>query len=127
MLNIALKQAKKSNFERAPTGAVITKGGRIIATGINQVNTYTKVIDKKFKRWDSSCHAEADAIGKLLNKHRFNDLAGSTIYVIRTLPSGKIGMSKPCKHCKDLIKSVGIKKIVYINEDGDTIIERIRE
>ena len=55
---------------------------------------------------------------KLLKKNKLQDLIGSTIYVSRILKSGKSGLAKPCMECMCLIKSVGIKKIVYTTDSG---------
>jgi deoxycytidylate deaminase len=33
--------------------------------------------------------------------------------------------SKPCKHCIDYIKRIGIKKIYYSNDEGQIVYEKI--
>lgn len=125
MIKITNKQASKSNFKRARVGAVICKGSRILSTGVNKVDCNDSSIPNKFKRWISSIHAEADAISKLLKKHRLKDLAGSTMYITRILSNGNMDISKPCPHCRDLIESVGIKKIVYVDIEGNVVKEKI--
>jgi deoxycytidylate deaminase len=125
MIESATRQAKKSTFHRARIGAVICKGKRVLSTGINQTEHGSAEIKPRFKRWESTLHAEADAISKLLHKRRLDDLAGSTIYVTRVLRNGDLGISKPCKHCRDLIESVGIRRIIYSNELGEIITEKL--
>lgn len=112
-LRIAKKEAKKSGFKQHRLGAVIVKGSRILSTGYNQ-RRYTK----EFKK--PTLHAEADAILKLLKDNRLSDLVGSTLYVCRFTAGGRVGCSKPCDACASLIKSVGIRKVVYTLDDGTT-------
>lgn len=112
-LRIAKKEAKKSGFKQHRLGAVIVKGSRILSTGFNQ-RRYTK----EFKR--PTLHAEADAILKLLKAGRQADLVGATIYVCRFTAGGVVGCAKPCPACSDLIKSVGIRKVVFTEDDGTT-------
>ncbi len=59
-LNIAKNEAQKSNI-RCSHGAVITDGNRIISKGFNHNRT-------RFKNFETicSCHAERDAVMKLL-------------------------------------------------------------
>jgi len=96
----ALKLAALGGRAVAPNpmvGAVIVKNGKIIGKGYH----------KKF----GGPHAEVNAINSVKNK---KDLVGSTIYV--TL--------EPCRHygktppCLDLIKKVGIAKIVCGSADS---------
>jgi hypothetical protein len=41
--------------------------------------------------------------------------------------SDKLGMSKPCAHCTDIIKKIGIRSIYYSNAQGDIINVRVRD
>lgn len=95
----ALKLAKKGQYQVAPNpmvGAVIVKNGKIIGRGYHQ----------KF----GGPHAEVNAINSVKRKA---ELSGATLYV--TL--------EPCRHhgktppCLDLIKSVGITRIVCGSRD----------
>ena len=40
-----------------------------------------------------------------------------TLYVVRLAASG-LRQSSPCKHCLQAIQDVGIKKIVFSDDDG---------
>ena len=113
MIRLAAIQAAKSSYKYR-VGAVITKGGRVLATGHNKVGHASHI------RCYPSIHAEEHAIYSLLVHNRLRDLAGSTIFVCRIHASGKLAMSKPCKKCFDLILSVGIKRIIYTDERGET-------
>jgi len=50
----------------------------------------------------------------------------SSIVVIRH-KNGKLTMSKPCKNCISFMKTLGIKKIYYSNENGNIIVENIKK
>ena len=115
MFRIASKQAKKSSFMQHRLGAVIVKGNRVLSTGYNAIR-YSKELR------NSTVHAEEAAILKLLKAKRFEDLAGSTLYVTRFTKGGRIGLAKPCVRCRDLINSVGISKVHY-STDTDSIGE----
>jgi deoxycytidylate deaminase len=117
MNRVALKKAEESkDVYRARVGAVIANKKQILSSGINQMRGF------KFcptdRKWPNSLHAEQDAILKLLNSRKCNQLIGSTIFISRILRSGKPGNAKPCKICEQLIKAVGIKKVVYTTETG---------
>jgi deoxycytidylate deaminase len=113
MIRIASKQAKKSTFERYKLGAVIVKKGRVMSVGYNEIR-YNSELRK------SNIHAEEAAIMKLLRTKRLEDLAGSTIYVSRIRANGSTGLAKPCGNCDALIKSVGIRAVVYTTSEGTT-------
>jgi deoxycytidylate deaminase len=113
VIRLASKQAKKSTFERYRLGAVIVKGNRVLATGYNEIR-YSKRLRK------SNIHAEEAAILKLLKENRLQDLNGSAIYVSRVCPSGRTAMAKPCKTCAELIRSVGLDKVIYTTDSGTT-------
>lgn len=113
----ALIEAKKSTFLPHRVGAVIAKGGRILATGFNRRQP-SKTLGTDTR------HAEGQAILQLLKERRLNDLAGSTLYVTRFKRSGVVGMAKPCRVCQQLIKSVGISTVVYTT-NTETIEEKV--
>lgn len=86
---MALKLTKKSTHSKHRMAAVIVKGGAIIAKAANS------------GAWGK--HAESRAL-KLAKSAK-----GATIYVARECNK----MSRPCEKCMRLIKTVGIKNIVY--------------
>lgn len=110
---VASKEAAKSSHEQHKLGAVIVKGARILSTGYNQLRP-SGVLRTQ------TLHAEAAAILKLLKEKRLSDLCGSELYVTRFTRGGSVGCSKPCTACMELIRSVGIKKVHYINTKGIT-------
>ena len=108
-LNTAARQAAKSTH-KFRMGAVIVKGGRVVSTGYNVVGHRSQ-----YREWES-IHAEEQAIVKLLRSGSLDLLANSVLYVSRINNRGELACSKPCRTCFSLIQSVGIKKVVFINE-----------
>lgn len=125
MIRKAILEASLSTFNTQKMGAIITKGGRILSSGHNKRRGYTKYYTRG--AWKDSLHAERDAIIKLLSKGRADQLVGSTIYVTRLMADGSLGMSKPCALCEELIRKVGIKKVVYTSRSEDTVIYKIKD
>lgn len=108
---MAAKAAQRSSFEKHRLGAVIVKGHRVLSTGFNDIS-YNGITRK------GTVHAEEAAITKLLRSKRFSDLVGSDLYVLRFTKAGKLGISFPCDRCWGLIRSVGIRNVFYIGDDG---------
>lgn len=46
------------------------------------------------------------------------------LYVVRILPNGKLGNSKPCVNCTRLIKQFKIKRVHYSTENGTIKTEK---
>lgn len=112
-MRIADKQTSKSDHKQHKLGAVIVKGNRILSTGHNQMRPYGK-------RKTTTLHAEEAAIKKLLDRRDLGSLIGSDLYVTRRTRGGAIGNACPCSRCMDLIKSVGIRNIVYSISETQT-------
>jgi tRNA(Arg) A34 adenosine deaminase TadA len=104
--SIAKKIAATSHHRLHLHGAVLERGGVIIAVGINQDEV------KSPKHSHFSTHAEVAAIIKAGEAAR-----GATLYVARVKKS-KAAMSKPCPNCQLAIKIAGIRKVFY-SIDGD--------
>lgn len=112
MFRLATIQADKSTCLHK-LGAVITKGGRVLSTGYNEIR-YAKYTGH------GTVHAEEMAIMRLLRNNGMGALSGATIYVMRHLRSGGTGLARPCSRCMGLIQSVGIKRIHYTTNEGTT-------
>ena len=76
---------------------------------------------------DEKVHSEVSAISKLKKlKDRLKNPKKIDIIVLRVSSTGKLGMSKPCKHCIFALSSIPLKlgyKIddVYYSNDTGTI------
>ena len=82
-----------------PCGAVITRDGEIIATGVNRVTS----------EHDPTSHAEVNAIRNACRKLNTFDLAGCEIYT----------SCQPCPMCLGAIYWAHIDKIYYGNTKTD--------
>jgi hypothetical protein len=63
--------------------------------------------------------------GTKLKKELKRIMRGVIVVVIRW-SDGKIKNSKPCMHCLQYMKNIGIKKICYSNEEGEFVNEKIK-
>lgn len=65
-------------------------------------------------------HAEVDVIkqaSKFLSEKEFSK---STLYVVRVTKKGELALAKPCKKgCQQLIRSYGIKSVIYSTNECD--------
>lgn len=96
---------------------MIVKGGRIVSSGFNRINVHNS--RRGYRRYICSVHAEMAAI----RPNSFYD--GCSLYVARIGRAGNYLLSKPCEHCLNLIKSVGIRKIFYTDSNGSIICEKV--
>ena len=108
-INWALKESFKGRHKWHRIGAVLCKGGRVIARRSN--------MSRPFKGSNRGFHAEERLIKCCDKKH----LKGAVMFIARTNNS----MSRPCDVCWTLIRSVGIKKVVYRNWDKTISVERV--
>lgn len=111
-LSVARYFSTKSNAKNMH-GAVIVKGGRVLGTGYNRNRNHPTVVSPEHIKTKCSIHAEESAI-----KDANYDVRGAVIYVARLSKSGEDRDSKPCPRCFDLIKSHGIKRIIYTTNSG---------
>lgn len=107
----ALKEARKGRHKDVLVGALLVKGGNIIARASN--------MSRPFGDINRGFHAEERVL-----KNR--DARGLTLVVVRANRKGKPAtMSRPCEKCLPLILKKGIKKVIYINWNGKFVTERI--
>jgi deoxycytidylate deaminase len=105
---LARRISFKSQYKHQ-MGALIVKKGKVMGLGFNSTKTHPRASNP----W-KMIHAEMSAI---LNS-RMEDFTGCSIYIYRETPTGKLGTSYPCKHCKRMIESLNFKDIHYTNYDG---------
>lgn len=106
---LAEKLSSKSDYDAHKLGAVIVRKGNIIGLGFNRKRTHPRS-----KTRFQNIHAELSAI---LNSSE-EDLTGCSIYIFRKTKLGDLGTARPCEHCMNLIKSVGIEMCYYSTETG---------
>lgn len=116
-INRIMKVAYKATFKSAhdqPMAAVLVKGNRILSVGINQTEKTHPEQKERVGRTgrivsSKKIHAELDA----LIGADYANIRGSTIYVVRRKKNMDFGLARPCASCEALLKSYGIKKVVY--------------
>lgn len=108
-LKIAAKVAEQSEYGRYRHGAVLVKGGSVINVSSNS-NNHTS-FGQRFRvaPGRATHHAETALV---LGVNRATT-SGATVYVARVNKKGQWRMSKPCSMCHEVMKFVGIKKVVY--------------
>lgn len=107
---IAKRIAWNSEAEDYKHGALLVKGGKIINVSFNK-NNYCS-FGCRFRHvqpGNATIHAE---IGAILGIDR-SVTAGSTIYVCRIGKNGDYRLSKPCPMCHEVLKFVGVKRVVW--------------
>jgi deoxycytidylate deaminase len=101
---------------KVAAGLFYSKKG-FVSTGYNCARTYLQ--NKVYP----CIHAERSAIHSFhLSKRK---KCPPNLMVIRTGEDGSLLVSRPCINCCQLIASVGIRKIYYINEDNRLVVDRV--
>lgn len=117
-IQMACSYAEKSTmFSRH--GCVLVHHGKIISYGVNQLRNYSN--DRIIQ--GCSCHAEMDAIRNANKTNVFKKSYNLTVYIARFNRNQMYLDARPCILCYQLLKSNGIKTIVY-TIDGK--IERVK-
>jgi deoxycytidylate deaminase len=111
-LNLALKIAESSECVHRH-GAVVVKGGRVMAIGVNKWRNRHGTVVKTDTTSDLSVHAEVDALS------RVSDARGAILYVARVSKRGTPLLSRPCRECYSVIRRNGLKRVVYSYTEPD--------
>lgn len=109
-LEAAVRLAHENDmYPKWSLGAVVVRGGNIIAMGQSKLNTDPGLCDFEQIgiRERVSVHAEESALKRCGNPRR------ATLYVARVGRNGKIGLAKPCQKCAKLIESHQIRRVYY--------------
>ena len=120
LINRCIDEANESTYVQK-VGAVIFKNGNIMTSGHNAVRSNAKVPFKYRSEWDNSYCAEKDALMKM----KLEDIKGCHILVIRINNNGELRLSRPCDTSMDMIRDAGIKKIWFVNKQGEIVNESI--
>ena len=120
--NIAINIALESN-QNFKLGCIIVKNGKVVCKNCNDERS--RLNGKNFV----CIHAEINCIHNLLKYEKnYRKLKNYTILVIRVGKDNEgnivLRNAKPCKYCTESIKKVGLKKIIYSNDDG--YLEKIK-
>jgi len=110
-LELAERVASNSTYGKLKHGAVLIKGGNIVNVAFNKPD-FTK-FGNRFRNNYTCGHATTHAeIGAILGLSR-SATEGAKVFVVRVNRHGEYRMSKPCPMCEDVLKFVGVKKVVY--------------
>ena len=89
-------------------GAILINKKQVIASGINSYDTHTAMT--RFHRFPFT-HAEARSVIRVgVYQNSCKDM---TIFVARIKKDNSLGMSRPCSGCMQLLRYVGVKRIIY--------------
>ncbi len=102
----AVKLARtKSRHKCHKHAAIIFNKNQIIATGYNH----------------EARHAEHDALSSAF----VAQTKGASILVIRLRRDGRLGLSRPCEDCRELLQYAGLRWLHYTDAKGDIVKERV--
>jgi deoxycytidylate deaminase len=118
-LDLATKVAESSDVTRQH-GAVVVRGGRVLAVGVNRYRSrHTIISDSPEYDPNITTHAEADALSRIA------DPSGVTIYVARVDSQGRPRFSRPCENCTKLLEEAGVKRVIYTTDQHKVINEHM--
>jgi len=119
-IRLAASLSEFSSLKRAKLGCVIAKNSKILGMGYNQMRHQSFIhTDHRV----GTLHAETSAIIDSIKND--NSVKGATVYVVRTMRSGAFAMAKPCNHCTKMLKMLGVKRVIYTNQEGLISSERL--
>lgn len=91
---------------------------RIINVGWNDYDVNHPFIHK-LNYGEKRMHSEVAAL--LPYRHDLSQVKGWDLINFRVNINGEIGMSKPCSHCENFIKLLGLKNIYYTDPTGNLV------
>ena len=117
-----LAQENAGTKGRFRLAAGVVYKGHLVATGVNSYKTHPLAI-KYGKNPDAIfLHAEVDCIKNSLRLLTLEELARSTMYVVRVKKDGSYGSSCPCIGCSRAIAEFSIRGTVYYCENEGWLI-----
>lgn len=120
LINKCIDEAMQS-VHTYKIGAVVFKNRNILSAGHNSVRSNAKIPFKYRTEWKNSYCAEKDALMKI----PLEDIKNCHILVIRINNKGELRTSKPCNTCMDMIRDARIKKIWFVNKQGEIVNETV--
>ena len=114
-IRLCLKLAQKSGAPDFKHGAVLVRGGKVIAHGTNNHKKPGYLADSLYgeKMW----HSETD----VLTKVRKERIDGAILYIAGLSKADNLLCSKPCKCCSKFIQKFNLKAVYYSDKDGTII------
>lgn len=115
IVRIAVSAALSGPPRRQRHGAVVFKGNRIISAGFNSFEKTHASLIRWFKY--GFPHAEMNAALKA----GFDSCYNSDLMVIRIMPSGGLGYSRPCSKCIQMVQDLNIRRVWYSGKGGQIL------
>lgn len=111
-LDVALKVAAASPYRKWRVGAVVVRGGSVLAVGMSKSRNDPSLLDgydegsheAQHIRERLSLHAEIDALSRCTPE-------GADLYVARLTPAGATALAKPCRRCAATAEHLGVRHI----------------
>jgi len=109
-----LRAVERDNSLTAYVGAMCVGGGSILSLAMNhsRLNVYCAL---RAPGYPNGTHAEVAAIFQVRKKV---DLGGTKMFVARVKRNGEIAMAQPCRMCRELIRSYGIKRVFFTIDEN---------
>ena len=105
-------------------GCVATHGGKMIASGCNNYNNYSR--HDNLCQFSCSCHAEINVIRKCLKKIGREKMKRVNLYVARIDNKNNFQNSAPCYDCLREIKKLKIKNIIFKDDISIKIMNPLK-
>ena len=83
--------------------ALVVKRSAVLSVGYNQPKTHPISRGTPMEQ----LHAEMDAL------LRCGSTEGVDVIVVRSKPSGKPGLAKPCEVCENILRRFGVRRVFY--------------
>lgn len=118
MIERAIELAERNDrYPRWRLAAVIVKGGSVLSHGIS------------VKRNDPLCNSNGEGCSEhaeinAMRQCSADRLQGAVIYVARITRGGRVALAKPCKMCEDALRTAGVKRAIYTQDE--TTIRRMK-
>lgn len=111
-INLCLRLTNKSKMPEHRHAAVLVKGGKVLAVGINK-NKAGMLADPVYglKGW----HSETDCLLSIPKEN----IKDAVLYVAGVTKSGKLVNSKPCPCCQKFISKFPLKGVYYSDGKGN--------
>jgi deoxycytidylate deaminase len=113
----AIKAAGYSIAPHFRVGSALMSGSEIISTGWNQTFKTSPASTSRYCSIHSELHCTSGVDRNKLHR--------ATLYVVRVTPGGRISMARPCQDCWKIIKLLPITKVIWSDNLGNFIEERV--
>lgn len=119
LINKAANESSRSNTTNWRLGALVVRGGKIIAKGYNRPSGKANAVGRKLGIPLWTLHAEMDA---LIN---CDDPRGSYLFVAGRKENGNRVYARPCSKCRQFMHGMGLLGVFWEDRDGAVHFEEL--